>query len=138
MIVNEVFFQKQADYDFNTHTMINALIIDDEVDICYLLSGMLLSKNIRANYVNTITAAIKELEDNDPQIIFLDNHLPDGLGLDYINQIKHSHPASKLVMITAHDTASDRHKAFSEGVDYFIAKPFSKDTLYKTVDQLID
>lgn len=117
--------------------MINALIIDDEVDICYLLSGMLLRKNIHPNYVNNIGDAMKHLEKLAPEIIFLDNHLPDGMGVDYINLIKHNHPGSTLIMITAQDTETDRNKAFSEGVDYFIAKPFSKDILYRTLDKLL-
>ena len=38
------------------------------------------------------------------------------------------------ILITAYDTASDRKKAEAEGVDFFIAKPFTRDTIYQTVD----
>jgi DNA-binding NarL/FixJ family response regulator len=69
-----------------------------------------------------------------PDIIFLDNHLPDGMGINYISKIKKRFPATKVVMITAHDTLSDRQRALYEGVDFFIGKPFSKELIFKTID----
>jgi two-component system OmpR family response regulator len=77
------------------------------------------------------------LELNEPEIIFLDNHLPDGLGVNFISYIKRFHPLSKIVMITAHDNLADKQKAFKEGVDYFIGKPFSKETVNIIMENLI-
>ena len=114
-----------------------ALIIDDEIDICYLLSGILRNKNIQPNYVNTLGDAVPALEKYHPEIVFLDNHLPDGMGVDLIKDIKLILPDAKLVMITAYDTATDRTRAISEGVDFFISKPFSRDTIYQITDQLV-
>ena len=113
-----------------------ALIIDDEIDICYLLSTLLVRKSIKSDYVNSIGEAVTALKNSRPEIIFLDNHLPDGRGVDFIKHIKDNYPEAKLVMITAYDTPADRSAAFSKGVDYFIAKPFSRDTIYATLDQM--
>ena len=114
-----------------------ALIVDDEVDICYLLKGILRYMNIEADYATSLNEA-KEmlLKKADPPVIFLDNHLSDGLGIEYISKLKQQHPESTIVMITAHDTASDRQKAYGEGVDYFIGKPFTRDTIIKTVEKI--
>ena len=111
-----------------------ALIIDDEIDICYLLSGILKTRNIQPNYVNTLAEATHALKTQHPEIIFLDNHLPDGIGVDFIHQIRKSNPKSKIILITAYDTAADRTRAAAEGVDFFIAKPFTRDTIYQTVN----
>ena len=113
-----------------------ALIIDDEVDICYLLGGLLLKKNMQSNYANSIAEAKLALENSIPEIIFLDNHLPDGKGVDFAQHIKKNYPGARLVMITAFDTATDRKLAFSQGVDYFIAKPFTKEKIYQTLEHL--
>ena len=56
--------------------------------------------------------------------------------MNFIEYIKSHYPEVKIVMITAHDTAADRQKALSEGADYFISKPFTRDMIYKTVEQL--
>ena len=114
-----------------------ALIIDDEIDICYLLQGILLSKNISSDYVNSIGEAKHALEKNDPGIIFLDNHLPDGKGIDFISYLKTNNPGSVVIMLTAFDTPDDRRKALSAGADVFISKPFSRDTIFSTVDTLL-
>lgn len=114
------------------------LIIDDEVDICYLLSSLLKQKDLDTQYVNSLTAASKALDVVDPQIVFLDNHLPDGLGINFIEIIKTKKPHIKVVMITAHDSSTDRQNAISVGADFFIGKPFSKDIVYSTVEKLLN
>jgi len=111
-----------------------ALIIDDEIDICYLLSGILKNKNIQPYYVNTLAEAGHALKTQEPEIIFLDNHLPDGMGVDFINQIRRINPNSKIALITAYDTAADRKRAITEGVDFFIAKPFTREAIYQVIN----
>lgn len=114
----------------------NALIIDDESDICYLLSTILKQKNISVTFAGSITEADLLLKNGTgPGLIFLDNHLPDGMGMDYISKLKKDFPHSKIIMITAHDTTLDRENARYRGVDSFIGKPFSKETVFKTVDR---
>lgn len=113
-----------------------ALIIDDETDICYLLKGILRYKNIDADYVTSLAEAEKFLQDHDPPLIFLDNYLKDGLGIDHIRHFKKAHPATKIIMITAHDTSADREKAYAEGADFFIGKPFTRDLIFKTIEKI--
>lgn len=114
-----------------------ALIIDDEVDICYLLSSILRTKNFQVSYVNSLKDATSSLLTQHPEIIFLDNHLPDGLGINFIEQLKQNNPGTKIVMITAFDNHSERSKAFNNGADTFICKPFTKEMIYETVDNLL-
>lgn len=124
-------------YQSGTHsndTALKALIIDDEVDICYLLKGILRYKNIEADYVTSLTEADKKLKDSAPPIVFLDNHLQDGLGVNYIRTVKQKFPGTKVIMVTAHDTQADRDKAFKEGVDLFIGKPFTREVIAKAIE----
>ena len=113
------------------------LIIDDEIDVCFLLKGILKQKNIESAYVTSLEEGENILKQYDPPVIFLDNHLPDGFGVDYISQFKKQRPSAKIVMLTAHDTFSDREKAYKEGVDFFIGKPFTRDIILETVERLI-
>ncbi len=113
-----------------------ALIVDDEVDICYLLKGILRYKNIDADYVTSLSEAQEFVKSQSPALIFLDNHLSDGIGIDNIRKFKEHNPSSVIVMITAHDTPADRQKAYSEGVDYFIGKPFTRDIILRTIEKI--
>jgi DNA-binding NtrC family response regulator len=112
-----------------------ALIIDDETDICYLLSSILQQKNIQAVFAGSLNETDKIMQSADSfGYIFIDNHLPDGLGSTYIEKIRNRFPETKLIMITAHDTNSERKQAVENGVDYFIGKPFSKEKILETVE----
>lgn len=88
--------------------------------------------------MNTIEEAKIALNKHSYFIIFLDNHLPDGMGIDFIPYIKRNFPSSKLVMITAYDTPADKNRAIQLGVDRFIGKPFTRDMINQTVDQLVE
>jgi DNA-binding NtrC family response regulator len=112
------------------------LIVDDELDICYLLSGMLKQRNFRAAFVNSLSDAVTALQEDTPSLLFLDNHLPDGFGLDFIPYVKKNYPEIKVVMITAHDGAADRKKAHNGGVDLFIAKPLNRQMIFDAIDKL--
>ena len=88
-----------------------ALIIDDEIDICYLLSGMLTYKKMEVDYVTCLADAVVAIEKFKPEIIFLDNRLPDGKGVDFAGYIKKAIPDVQVAMITAYDTPADKRTA---------------------------
>jgi DNA-binding NtrC family response regulator len=113
------------------------LIVDDEGDVCYLLSKLLKQKELNYDHVNTLAQAQTMLQDDTPHIIFLDHNLPDGLGTNFIEYVKQNYPAIKIVMITAHDNIVTKNRALKRGADCFIAKPFTSEEIYACVDQLI-
>jgi len=117
--------------------MPNALIIDDETDIWILLSKILRKHNLTTYYVNNLEAATKRLEQEVPAIIFLDNHLPDGFGIDFIQFIKNNYAAVKIVMISGYALDTDRSRALNEGADLFISKPFSNEIINDTIKKLL-
>ena len=120
------------------HKKIKALIVDDEIDVCYLLSSILKHKNLQASYVNSIGEAKRALKEGHHSIVFLDNHLPDGFGINFIEEIRKLNPRVKIVMITAHDTNNDRNRAYEQGVDQFIGKPFTRESIFNTIEKLVN
>ena len=120
------------------HEKLKALIVDDEIDVCYLLSSILKYKNLQASYVNSIDEAKRVLKGGHHSIIFLDNHLPDGLGMNFIDEIRKLDPQIKIVMITAHDTNNDKDRAYELGVDQFIGKPFTRETIFNAIERLVN
>ncbi len=72
-----------------------------------------------------------------PSLLFLDNRLPDGLGLNFISFVKEHSPDTKIVMITAHDDASEKAQAYKEGADLFLGKPLNRDTINQAIDRLV-
>ncbi len=113
---------------------IEALIVEDEIDICFLLTGILRKKNLQTTFVNSILQAQDLLAIKYPSILILDNNLPDGSGVDFIRNIKISHPLIRIIMITADDTFANKNNALKAGADFFIGKPFTRDIISKTID----
>ena len=113
-----------------------ALIVDDEADICFLLSNILRQKNIQTAFAGSLAEAEKMLQSSSPfYFVFLDNHLPDGFGVDQIKAWKQRFPAVRLIMITAHDSGDEKIKARKDGADSFIGKPFSREIILKAIGE---
>lgn len=108
-----------------------ALIIDDEEDICILLSSYLRKKNIETHYSLTLKEGIKKVSELKPTILFLDNNLPDGSGIDSIPQIRSFSKRLKIIVISAMSNLRD--KALSNSADGFIDKPIS----FENIQELI-
>jgi two-component system OmpR family response regulator len=115
---------------------IEALIVEDEIDICFLLTRILRKKNLQTTFVNNIHDAKDVLDIEDPSFLFLDNNLPDGQGIDFIHEIKKKHPLTKVIIITADDTVANKNKAIKAGADFFIGKPFTRDAINEAIDTI--
>jgi len=110
------------------------LIVDDEEEIGYFLSNNLKRKGYKAHYTTNLENAKKAIDSAKPHILLLDNHLTDGLGIDFAKNILDEHPSIYVIMITAHDSIEDRRKALAHGVKHFLKKPFS----IKEITDLVD
>ncbi len=110
------------------------LIIDDERDLCHLLKLVLLRERFLVDCAYNLMEADKKLL-RHPQIIFLDNNLPDGSGLDYFYDHANKFINCSVILITADGSPSTKMQALEKGIDIFIEKPFSvkeiKDTITK-------
>lgn len=119
-----------------TETTNHVLIIDDDVDTCFLLNRILDAKNIRAVCVNTLQQARVVFETMQPSLIFLDNNLPDGYGLNFIPLIRDKFPKVQIIMITAHSNDFNKRAALMKGAVLFMTKPFNSDEIYRALDYL--
>ena len=98
-----------------------AVIIDDEMDICLLLGMALKKLGISSLRAQTLSDGLEKATNDQPTIIFLDNNLPDGQGIDQIAQFRKNVPLAKLIMITA--MGGLRERALALGADGFVEKP---------------
>lgn len=77
------------------------LIIDDEEDFGMLMRRFFSQKNYEVHVAHTISDGMKLLEEVMPDIIFLDNNLPDGYGWDKTDYILSNYPQTQLNLISA-------------------------------------
>lgn len=76
-----------------------------------------------ADYALTIRDGLSRVVSFQPNLIFLDNNLPDGFGINHISTIKTSAKDAKVIMISA--MVPSREESLKKGVNAFIEKPIS-------------
>jgi len=113
-----------------------AMIIDDDVDLGLLLSSTLENRKIHALAVNSLPEAEEYLTYLKPTVIFLDNSFPDGLGVNFIRNIKSADSEIKIIMMTGDAGEWIEAKALEEGANYFLRKPFTNEILNHVLDQM--
>ncbi len=114
----------------------NILIIEDEGDISLILNLMLKKDAIDIEHVTTLAKATTQLQQQNPDIVIIDNQLPDGLGIEYVKEIKSTYPLIKIIMITGNTDITDKNKALQNGADVFLAKPFTKEQIQAAIESV--
>ena len=111
------------------------LVVEDEGQIGLVLNMILSERDFDLDYVNNLLAAGEYLEKDKPDLVILDNKLPDGFGVDFITYIKKKHPGIKIVMISGYSSARD--VALANGADAFLEKPFSMSNVNEAIDNAL-
>ena len=110
-------------YRPSTSYYMKAVIIDDEIDICLLLGMILKKQGITTMLAHNLNDGMEKVISEQPMLIFLDNNLPDGQGIDQIANFREKMPKAKLFMISAMEGISE--KAIALGADGFVEKPLN-------------
>ena len=113
-----------------------AMIVDDDQDMAQLLAVILEKRKIHVMSVHSLAEAEMYLSYLKPTMVFLDNSFPDGLGINFIKQIRLADEGIKIIMITADSAQWIEQKAFSEGTDYFLRKPLTMSSLDHVLRQV--
>jgi DNA-binding response OmpR family regulator len=79
------------------------LLIDDEQDFCQLMSGQMKRRNLDFHCAHTLREGIEKMELTHPDILFLDNHLPDGRGWKEAAKLQKAYPNMRIILISALD-----------------------------------
>jgi DNA-binding response OmpR family regulator len=99
------------------------LVIDDEIEVCMLLSNYLVKKQREVEYATTLKEGIEIFQRSKPGIIILDNNLPDGYGIDNIGLFRELNPEVLVILISARSDLKE--DAIEKGADSFMEKPIS-------------
>lgn len=105
----------------------DVLLIDDETEICFLLKNLLRREGFRCDMAHSMAEGRAQLGAGSYDAVFLDIHLPDGLGYQMIPEIRHKQPGAQVIAISAVD--NEQEHARDNGADLFIPKPFDKSSI---------
>lgn len=99
------------------------LIIDDDPDVQEVLKDRLESLGYRAVPALTGKEGLALLDEESPEMVFLDIELPDMNGLEALKAIRKRQSDAAVVIITAYGTIERAVQAMRDGAYDFIQKP---------------
>jgi CheY-like chemotaxis protein len=119
--------------------MPRALIVEDEPEANKLLGMLLRLRGYQTVSAFTGREALELVEKEPPDIMFLDLMLPDLNGYEVCKILKSAKGTSliPLVIVTARIAAENRIESFCLGADDYIAKPYTPDQIFQSVDQAV-
>jgi CheY-like chemotaxis protein len=98
-----------------------------------------LVRDARYREAASLGEARRALDSEPVDVLLLDIHLPDGLGLELAAELRARRPAGPaIVALTASVLPADQQAALDAGCDAFLAKPYSAGELIAVIRRLAD
>ena len=116
------------------------LIVDDESNILFLLERsitLLSCPNIQISKASNGKEALEKIQEDRPDLIFLDAMMPLVDGYEVCRTVKKDFGSSVyIIMLTANAQEIDRIRAMDSGTDEFMIKPFDPNVIIEKVRTL--
>lgn len=113
------------------------LIVDDEERIRQSLSGVLADEGYQISEAKEGAQALKQIENDPPDLVLLDIWMPGMDGIEVLERIKSLSPSLPVIMISGHANIELAVKATKLGAFDFIEKPLSLDKVLLTVNNAL-
>lgn len=113
------------------------LIIDDDVDICTLISKFLERKGLKTHVCYRGETGIKALEDKRFDLILTDFRLPDEDGLSLLEKIKEIDSNIPVIIITGYSDVKQAVKVIQNGAFEYVTKPIFPEDILRLIEQAI-
>jgi len=113
-------------------------IIDDERNIQATLAAILDRRGYIAAPAFTGRQGLQMISEQRPDVLLLDLGLPDGEGLDLLQEIRKNHPDLPVIVVTAHDSLNNAIASIKIGAFHFISKPYVPEELLSLVAKALE
>ena len=115
----------------------SVLVVDDEDDARELLAMILTTAGARVETAASASAALRQLDASQPDVLLADIGMPGGDGYALIREVRkreaHSRQHLPSAAITAYAANLDRDRALAAGFDRHVAKPIDPAAILEAV-----
>jgi DNA-binding NtrC family response regulator len=112
------------------------LVVDDEPSIRHAIVRAFSGLTVKE--AETGEQALALVRDAYPDLVLLDQKLPDGDGLALAAKIRGIDPELPIVLLTGHGSVDLAVEALKQGIADFVEKPFKLERLRTTVNLLLE
>lgn len=99
------------------------LVVDDEPDLRMLYELTLLREGYRVYTAGSVQEARSQLQQRGFDILITDMRLPDGLGMELLQELRSQSRPERTIVITAYGSADNAVAALREGAFDYLTKP---------------
>ena len=117
--------------------MSKILVIDDDNDMCLLLSRFLTRHGYEVTTMNSGGAAIEWMKKNEPSLVLCDFRLDDMTGAELLTKGKEMHPAAPVIIITGYSDVKDAVEVMKMGAYDYVTKPLFPDEILLTIKKAL-
>jgi two-component system response regulator HydG len=114
------------------------LVVDDNLALRDSLRETLNVEGYAVQAVDGALAAIAELERQEADVVLADLTLPRVSGLELLDRIKQSWPATEVIVITGQGSIATAVDAIKRGAYHYVTKPFTADEILHLVAQALE
>jgi len=116
----------------------HVLVVDDERMIRWSLREALEQAGAQVEEAASLEEARRRLAESWPDLMLLDLRLPDGNGMELLEELLEQDETLPVLMITAYGSVEGAVRAMQAGAQDYIAKPFELDDLLLKVASVLD
>jgi len=115
------------------------LIVEDEESLLKLESILLSTRGYKVTGVSDGLAALREIEQNRPDLILLDIMMPGIDGFEVCRRVKENPDTRSIpvVMLTAKKSFADQTRGVEVGADAYLTKPFKSGKIIEIIEGLL-
>ena len=112
------------------------LVVEDDADLREIIVRSLEQERYVVSQASTYRFALQKIEDYDYDCILLDIMLPDGNGLDLLDELQSLGKRVSVIILSAKDSIEDKVKGLDLGADDYLPKPFHLAELHARIKSL--
>jgi len=98
------------------------MLVDDELNFSESLQ-VAMEDEFAVSVASSLKSAREALKMTSPSVILLDLRLPDGEGIELLDELKKFSKLPIVIVMTAHSTSESYKKALSKGAVDYLVKP---------------
>ena len=116
---------------------IRVVVVDDDFMVARVNAGYVTRMDgfEVAAVAHTGADALATIADVEPQLVLLDNYLPDMTGLDVLRELRAADSHVDVLMVTAARDAETVRRAVSGGAVHYLIKPFTYAALHERLER---